>query len=196
MLAVAEHYYHYDGVSPINAQNRALIAALKSEFAASGIDLPIYWGNRNWHPMLEDTVGRMKAEQVTFPLKPVYDKKGIVFKQAKAVALHPEGKDGSPRGSVDIVWTQPERSGQEEDLEYDYVINATGPKLNFGATPGLGPDGHTVSVCTYGHATEAAQKLSRIRPATLGQASRIEGITPAALTALLLKIKTRPRQVA
>lgn len=114
----------------------------------------------NWIPSnIWVGVGRMKADQVTFPLKPVYDKKGIVFKQAKAVALHPEGKGGSSRGSVDIVWTQPERSGQEENLEYDYVINATGPKLNFGATPGLGPDGHTVSVCTYGHATEAAQKL-------------------------------------
>ena len=112
----------------------------------------------NWIPSnIWVGVGRMKADQVTFPLKPVYDKKSIVFKQAKAVALHPEGKDGASRGSVDIVWTQPERSGQEENLEYDYVINATGPKLNFGATPGLGPDGHTVSVCTFGHATEAAQ---------------------------------------
>ena len=52
MLEVAEHYYHFGGVSPINAQNRALLAALKDEFAPRGIKLPLYWGNRNWHPLL------------------------------------------------------------------------------------------------------------------------------------------------
>src|ERR1700692_1398188 len=52
MLEVAEHYYHFDGVSPINRQCRELIAALKTEFEESGVALPIYWGNRNWHPML------------------------------------------------------------------------------------------------------------------------------------------------
>src|SRR6266852_9989945 len=51
MLEVAEHYYHFDGSSPINEQCRALLAAIKTEFASSGIDLPVYWGNRNWHPM-------------------------------------------------------------------------------------------------------------------------------------------------
>lgn len=64
MLEVAEHYYHFGGVSPINAQNRALIAALREEFAAHDVDLPIYWGNRNWHPMLQDTVRRMKDDGV------------------------------------------------------------------------------------------------------------------------------------
>src|SRR5882724_7796074 len=52
MLAVAEHYYHFDGKTPINAQNRALIEALKRELSAHGMRLPIYWGNRNWHPLL------------------------------------------------------------------------------------------------------------------------------------------------
>ena len=50
MHEVAEHYRHFDGVSPINGQNRALIDALRAEFARSGIDLPVYWGNRNWQP--------------------------------------------------------------------------------------------------------------------------------------------------
>lgn len=68
MLAVAEHYYHFDGVSPINAQNRALIGALEQEFAASGIDLPIYWGNRNWHPMLADTMRQMEQDGVKHAL--------------------------------------------------------------------------------------------------------------------------------
>src|SRR3712207_3709363 len=56
---VAEHYYHFGGVSPINAQNRALIDALRQEFDASGIELPIYFGNRNWHPYLRDTLATM-----------------------------------------------------------------------------------------------------------------------------------------
>ena len=60
MLEVAEHYRHFGGVSPINEQNRQLIAALKNEFATHNIDLPIYWGNRNWHPLLPDTLRHMK----------------------------------------------------------------------------------------------------------------------------------------
>src|SRR3954449_12468609 len=52
LLGVAEHYYRFGGKSPINDQNRALIAALRDELDASGINLPIYWGNRNWYPTL------------------------------------------------------------------------------------------------------------------------------------------------
>jgi protoporphyrin/coproporphyrin ferrochelatase len=59
MLAVAEHYYHFDGLSPINSHSRELIAALRKE-----VSLPIYWGNRNWHPMLADTVRQMAADGV------------------------------------------------------------------------------------------------------------------------------------
>jgi ferrochelatase len=64
MLAVAEHYYHFGGASPINEQNRALLAALKNEFTAAGINLPLYFGNRNWHPLLPDTLRQMKADGV------------------------------------------------------------------------------------------------------------------------------------
>ena len=53
---VAHHYRHFGGVSPINAQNRALKAAIEAELAARGIDLPVYWGNRNWAPYLEEAV--------------------------------------------------------------------------------------------------------------------------------------------
>ena len=60
MLQVAEHYYKYDGYSPINDQNRELISAIQQDFAANQLDLPIYWGNRNWHPMLPDTLAEMK----------------------------------------------------------------------------------------------------------------------------------------
>jgi protoporphyrin/coproporphyrin ferrochelatase len=61
---VAEHYAHFGGVSPINAQNRALIAALERELAEHDIDLPIYFGNRNWHPLLQDAVEAMRADGV------------------------------------------------------------------------------------------------------------------------------------
>src|SRR5664279_2365780 len=64
MLHVAEHYYLFGGKSPINDQNRALIAALSAELKKRGPDLPIYWGNRNWHPMLADTLRQMKADGV------------------------------------------------------------------------------------------------------------------------------------
>ena len=79
------------------------------------------------------------------------------------------------KGYVDVVYTDPARAGETQSIEYDYLVNATGPKLNFAATPGLGPDGHTVSVCTYGHAEEAVEarlteviaKLKAGQPQTL-----------------------------
>jgi protoporphyrin/coproporphyrin ferrochelatase len=61
---VARHYDLFGGVSPLNGQNRGLIAALETELATRGPRLPIYWGNRNWHPFLADTVGRMAADGV------------------------------------------------------------------------------------------------------------------------------------
>lgn len=64
MLEVAEHYYHFGGKSPINDQNRALIAALEQELVANGPKLPIYWGNRNWHPLLTDTLQQMADDGV------------------------------------------------------------------------------------------------------------------------------------
>ena len=103
----------------------------------------------NWIPSnIWVGVGRMTPAQVTFPLRPVYRRKGIDFRQARAIAIRPEGDAESESGSVEIVYTDPARSGQDERLTYDFLINATGPKLNFAATPGLGPDGNSLSVCT------------------------------------------------
>ncbi len=68
LAAVAEQYALFDGVSPINQQNRALISAIETEFEASGLDLPIYWGNRNWQPYLEDAVQHMADDGVTSAL--------------------------------------------------------------------------------------------------------------------------------
>lgn len=64
LLEVAEHYYHFGGRSPINDQNRELIAALERTLANHGPNLPIYWGNRNWHPLLEDTLAAMAKDGV------------------------------------------------------------------------------------------------------------------------------------
>lgn len=64
MLEVAEHYRQFGGVSPINEQNRQLIAALQTELAQHGPRLPVYWGNRNWHPLLPDALAAMKADGV------------------------------------------------------------------------------------------------------------------------------------
>jgi ferrochelatase len=65
---VAQHYYHFGGISPINAQNRALIAALEKEFAEYRIDLPIYFGNRNWKPYVADAVRSMRDDGVQHAL--------------------------------------------------------------------------------------------------------------------------------
>src|SRR5437879_6281434 len=59
MLEVAEHYYHFDGRSPINDQNRELIRELRE-----ALPIPVYWGNRNWHPMLADTFRQMRDDGV------------------------------------------------------------------------------------------------------------------------------------
>lgn len=62
MLEVAEHYNHFGGVSPINEQNRDLLAAIEEEFKTSGINLPVYWGNRNWHPTFPETLRQMRQD--------------------------------------------------------------------------------------------------------------------------------------
>jgi ferrochelatase len=62
LAAVAEHYYAYGGVSPINAQNRELLKSIGAAFAEAGIDLPLYWGNRNWQPFIELAVRQLKED--------------------------------------------------------------------------------------------------------------------------------------
>jgi ferrochelatase len=64
LLAVAEHYYHFNGKSPINQQTRDLISALKSELEQHGPKLRVYWGNRNWQPLLTDTLGQMQEDGI------------------------------------------------------------------------------------------------------------------------------------
>jgi ferrochelatase len=64
LASVAEHYQHFGGVSPINAQCRSLLAALRPVLDEAGITLPLYWGNRNWHPLLADTLRQMRDDGV------------------------------------------------------------------------------------------------------------------------------------
>lgn len=59
---VGQHYFRFGGVSPINAQNRALLDALRKDFAEHGLDLPVYWGNRNWAPYLTDVMREMSID--------------------------------------------------------------------------------------------------------------------------------------
>jgi sulfide:quinone oxidoreductase len=118
----------------------------------------------NWIPSnIWVGVGGMSKEDVVFPLAPVYEKAGIDYRQAKAVSIHPEGKEGGDTPYITIEYTGQDKEGQSEELTYDYLINATGPKLNFGATEGLGEGTelgkNTVSVCTADHAVHANNEL-------------------------------------
>ena len=118
----------------------------------------------NWIPSnIWVGVGEMTKEEVTFDLAPVYAKTNIIYKQAKAVSLNPEGSDKVEKSFVTLEYTGQGKEGTIEELEYDYILNATGPKLNFGATDGLGEGSelgkHTVSVCTADHAVHASKEL-------------------------------------
>lgn len=111
----------------------------------------------NWIPSnIWVRVGQMKEEDVTFDLAEIYQKTAVSFRQARALSINPEGGVESEQPYVTVEYTHPDQVGVQENITYDYLVNATGPKLNFGETEGLGPEhGHTVSVCTASHALEA-----------------------------------------
>ncbi len=101
-------------------------------------------------------IGRMKAEQLIFPLEPLYKRKGIGYKQAKVVSFHPEGNKTEDKPFVSVEYVFGEKQGTQENVTYDYLINATGPKLAFDMTEGLNPGTNKAfSVCTYDHAEHA-----------------------------------------
>ena len=114
----------------------------------------------NWIPSnIWVGVGRMSVDQVTFPLAPIYARKGIDFHQALATEIHPEGDADHESPYVIATSTVAGQEGTPELIEYDFLINCTGPKLNFAATPGLGPEGYSNSVCTALHAEETAKQF-------------------------------------
>ncbi|HTY02308.1 MAG TPA: FAD-dependent oxidoreductase [Rhodocyclaceae bacterium] len=118
----------------------------------------------NWIPSnIWVGVGQMTEDDVTFELAKLYSRIGVDFRQARALSIHPEGSADSASPFVTIEYTLPAKAGQTDTVAYDYLVNATGPKLNFGATEGLGPDaGNTVSVCTATHALHANEKLQEV----------------------------------
>ncbi len=115
----------------------------------------------NWIPSnIWVGVGRMAREKVVVPLAPIYARLGIEFIQASATEIHPAGNPNHPGPYIVATPTTPGAATESVEVAYDWLINATGPKLRFDRTPGLGPDGgHTHSVCTDRHAVDAATAL-------------------------------------
>ena len=108
-------------------------------------------------------IGRMKAKQIIFSLAPLYKKKNIKYIQAKAVSFHPEGDSEINKGYIKAEYVVGEKKGETITVDYDYLVNATGPKLNFEATEGLKPGTFgTTSVCTYDHAQHAWNDLEKL----------------------------------
>ena len=83
---------------------------------------------------IEVCIDQLTTKQVTFELAPVYKKLGIDYKHPKATALFPEGSAENQKSYVVIEYTFRDKTGQPDKIEYDYLVNATGPRLNFGAT--------------------------------------------------------------
>jgi sulfide:quinone oxidoreductase len=111
-------------------------------------------------------VGHMAPAQTTIPLKPVYDRMHVGFVQGSVTEVHPDDRY--------VLVSRPDRSDLQR-LDYDYLLIATGPKLNFAATPGLGPQaGHTTSICTLDHAIEARDSyLEQVRRMEKGERVRM-----------------------
>ncbi|MFC5194892.1 NAD(P)/FAD-dependent oxidoreductase [Bizionia hallyeonensis] len=108
-------------------------------------------------------IGRMKSKEILFPLEPLYNKKNIGYIQAKAITFHPEGDSSENKPYVMVEYVVGDKKGQHEKVTYDYLINGTGPKLNFEATEGLVPGKNKAySVCTYTHADHAWEGLKAL----------------------------------
>jgi sulfide:quinone oxidoreductase len=111
----------------------------------------------NWLPSnIWVGLGRMAPADVLVPLAPAYERAGITFKQARAISIYPEGSAQLTSPHVEAESTLPGTAGARELVPYDFLINATGPRLKFEATEGLGPDANSLSVCTADHAGHAA----------------------------------------
>jgi sulfide:quinone oxidoreductase len=112
----------------------------------------------NWVPSnIWVGVGLMKPSRVTFPLARVYERAGIEFVHAAASEIHP---DGDADSATPYILAEA-GDGRTARVPYDFLINATGPALRFDKTEGLGPDGgHSLSVCTPGHAFQASEALA------------------------------------
>jgi sulfide:quinone oxidoreductase len=102
----------------------------------------------------------MTPEEIKFDLKPLYKKWDIRFIQAKAQTFFPEGDEQISNAYIEVEYTSEAQKGEKLKVPYDFLINATGPKLNFEATEGLVPgNGNIASVCTFSHASHAWELL-------------------------------------
>ena len=121
----------------------------------------------NWIPSnIWVGTGSMEGKKVVFDLPPVYEKMGAKFHQAKATGIHPEG-DGSRGPFVTYERVDAGHEGELGKIEYDYLINATGPRLTFDATPGLGPVGvHQGSRRALRRGTDGAHRRDEDHRAT------------------------------
>lgn len=139
---------------------------LRRKLSKKGHNVVVISPNANWNWIPSNVwvgTGKMEKERVVFPLAPLYRRKKIIFHQAKATTIYPEGTAENPKPQVEFEYTDPKRQGEVGRVAYDYLINCTGPKLNFAATEGLGPDnGHTHSVCTAPHADEAGKAFKQL----------------------------------
>ena len=108
---VAEHYLARGGRSPINDQNRRLVAALRSALRDGGLDLPVYWGNRNWQPLLADTVAAMRADGVRRALAFVTSAFGSYSgcrQYGEDIAAATGGCEGAPEiHKLRLFWNHP-----------------------------------------------------------------------------------------
>lgn len=116
LLEVAEHYYHFGGISPINAQCRELIAALRQELDAHQLSLPVYWGNRNWHPLLPDTIRQMQQDGIRRPL--AYVTSGFScysgcrqYRENIQAALQEAGAADMQPGKIRVFYNHPDFIG-------------------------------------------------------------------------------------
>ncbi len=118
----------------------------------------------NWIPSnIWVGTGKMDRKKVVYDLAPIYRRIGVDFRQAYATVLYPEGTAENERPQVEFVYTDEVNRDTADRVEYDYLVNATGPKLNFEATEGLGPKaGNSFSICTDLHAVEAWDELKKI----------------------------------
>ena len=98
-------------------------------------------------------IGHMEPQKTIFPLQPVYSKFNVNFIHGKVTEIHADNQ---------FVLTEKEPNGDLIKLEYDYLVIATGPKLNFEGTKGLGPNGSTYSICTLDHAVASRDKYLEI----------------------------------
>ena len=109
-------------------------------------------------------VGRMSPNDVKFPLAPLYKKHHIGYKQAKVISFHPEGDVKNAKPYVIAEYVFGDIKGKHEIIDYDFLINATGPKLAFDLTEGLNPGTNKCySVCSYDHAEHASAAFTNLK---------------------------------